>query len=257
MDGTPLAEANEDNTRHGIYLARMPGVGSTGDTSTKIILVKFTAKCNETAHCLLADHDPPPAPTLYHCMGVIGGLYMVVMKYMPNAKTLHRFFAPSPLSLPPDAEAVRRDLTKALDLLHGRDLVFGDLRLLNVLYSAGDKRGFFDGVGKDGEDRYSPCLNTELGLGVEKWQMTEKSRSQKLGTGGGTGFGVMFISSTDLIEKPTSQDPPVHNLIRQIISFLSVEEFCQAELSKTPSCRNIFSDPRKFCRIGQITVFGR
>jgi len=80
VDGTPLSEVNEDNARHGIYLARMPSVASTGDTSTKIVLVKFTAKYNEVAHRLLADHDPPLAPILYHCMRVIGGLYMVVME---------------------------------------------------------------------------------------------------------------------------------------------------------------------------------
>ena len=178
VDGTPLAEVDEDNMRHGIYLARMPGVASTGDTSTKIVLVKFTAKYNEDAHRLLADHDPPLAPALYHCMRVIGGMYMAVMEYMTNAKTLHRFFVPSPLSPVPDTGAVRRDLTRAVDLLHGRDFVFGDLQALNILYSPEDKRAFvvdFDWVGKDKEDRYSACLNTELELGVDRWEIMEKS----------------------------------------------------------------------------------
>jgi len=181
VDGTPLPEVNEDNARHGIYLARMPSVASTGDTSTKIVLVKFAAKYNQVAHRLLADHDPPLAPILYHCMRVIGGLYMVVMEYISNAKNLLRFFVPSILSPLPDASAVRRDLTKALDLLHERNLVFGDLRELNVLYSPEDNRAFlvdFDGVGKHREDRYSPCLNTELGLGVGRWQVMEKSHDR-------------------------------------------------------------------------------
>ena len=30
------------------------------------------------------------------------------------------------------------------------------------------------GVDKHKEDRYFPCLNTELGLGVDKWQVMEK-----------------------------------------------------------------------------------
>jgi len=182
VDGTPLPEVNEDNTRHGIYLARMPNLASICDTPTAtIVLVKFTAKYNEVAHRLLADHDPPLAPILYHCMRVIGGLYMVVMEYMSNAKTLHRFFVPSPLSPLPDAGAVRQDLTRALDLLHEQNLVFGDLRPLNVLYSPEDKRAFlvdFDRVGRHREDRYSPCLNTELGLGVNRWQMMEKSHDR-------------------------------------------------------------------------------
>lgn len=33
----------------------------------------------------------------------------------------------------------------------------------------------FDGVGRDGVDRYSTCLNPEAGLGVAGWQIMEKS----------------------------------------------------------------------------------
>ena len=166
VDGTPLAEVDEDNERHGIYLARMPSGASTDDASIKVVLVKFTARYSEVAHRLLANHDPPLAPALYHCICVIGGLYMVMMEYMSNTKTLHWFFTPSPLPPPPSTEAVQRDLTKALDLLHGRDLVFGDLRQLNILCSAEDNRAFlvdFDGAGKHEGDRYYPCLSPELG----------------------------------------------------------------------------------------------
>ena len=181
VDGTPLSEVDEDNARHGIYLARIQSVASKGDASTKIGLVKFTAKYNEVAHRLLAEHDPPLAPILYHCMRVIGGLYTVVMEYMPNAKTLDGCFESFPLSPLPDAGALRRDLTKALDLLHERNFVFDDLRELNILYSPEDNRAFlvdFDGVGKHKADRYSPCLNTELGLGVDRWQVMEKSHDR-------------------------------------------------------------------------------
>lgn len=173
VNGTPLVEVDEDNERHGTYLARMPG-----EAPTRVVLVKFTAKYNEAAHRSLAEHDPPLAPALYHCVRVTGGLYMVVMEYMSNTKPLHCCFMPSPLSPLPNTETIRRDLTKALELLHGRDLVFGDLRPLNVLYSPEDQRAFlvdFDGVGKHGVDRYSPCLNPELGLGVDMWQIMEKA----------------------------------------------------------------------------------
>lgn len=111
MDSTPLSEINEDNARRGIYLARMLTVASADDTSTKIVWVKFTAKYNEVARCLLADHDPPLAPILYHCMRVIGGLYMVIMEYMSSAKNLHRFFVPPHLSPLPDVNAILLDLT--------------------------------------------------------------------------------------------------------------------------------------------------
>ena len=180
-DGTPLTEVDEVNKRHGIYLAGMPGVASTGDTSTKIVLVKFTEKYNEDAHRLLANNDPPLAPTLYHCIRVIGGLYMVVMEYMPNAKNLRSFFGSSCLPPLPNAKAVRRDLTKALNLLHGQDFVFGDLRPPNILYSPEDNRAFlvdFDWVGKHKEDRYPACLSTGVDLGVYKWQIMKKSHDR-------------------------------------------------------------------------------
>ena len=31
----------------------------------------------------------------------------------------------------------------------------------------------FDDVGRDGEDRYSACLDCTVGLGVDKWQIME------------------------------------------------------------------------------------
>jgi len=178
MNGDSLVTVDEDNKRHGIYLAEMPYEASTGDTSVRLVLVKFTAKYNDAAHRLLAEHDPPLAPALYHCVRVIGGLYMVVMEYMSNAKPLHYFLLLSPRPPPPNADVVRRDVRKALDLLHGQDFVFGDLRQINVLYSSNDERAFlvdFDWVGKHKVDRYSPCLDTRLGLGVGKWDLMRKS----------------------------------------------------------------------------------
>jgi serine/threonine protein kinase len=178
VDGTPLTEFNETNRRHGIYLARMRDAASTDDASTKVVLVKFTEQYNDVAHRLLASHDPPLAPTLYHCVRVIGGLHMVVMEYMPNAKMLPLCFPQNHVSPLPDAKAVERDLNKALSLLHEKNLVFGDLRPQNILYSLEGNRTFlvdFDWVGKHEEDRYPPCLNTNLDLGVRKWQIMEQS----------------------------------------------------------------------------------
>jgi hypothetical protein len=67
-------------------------------------------------------------------------------------------------------------------LLHGKDLVFGDLREANVLYSPKDKGRLFlvdyDGTGEHGKDRYSPCLNTDLGLGADRRQVMERSRDK-------------------------------------------------------------------------------
>lgn len=178
--GTELITVDVDNERHGIYLAKR----SNGPSGDETVLVKFAPRYHATAHRLLADHDPPLAPALYSCTRVIGGMYMVVMEYLQDAKPLDHFFPqyPTPLPPPPDVDVVRRDLTKALDLLHKKDLVFSDLRERNVLYSPKDKgRVFlidFDAVGEHGKDRHSPCLNTELGLGVGRWQIMEKSHDE-------------------------------------------------------------------------------
>jgi len=182
-EGIPIKGAiDADNERHAIYLAKMKSDPSTGDSSTRDVLVKFSAKYNEAAHMLLASQDPPLAPALYSCTRVVGGLYMVVMEYVSDAKPLHHFFYSSALSSPPTAEVIRQDLTKALDLLGGRDFVFGDLRQVNILYSPDKDRAYlvdFDGVGKHGEDRYSPCLNPKAGLGVERWQIMEKKHDRE------------------------------------------------------------------------------
>ena len=90
MNGTPLAEIDEGNRRHGIYLARMPGVVFAGNNPARIILTKH----DEAAHCLLVDHGPPLAQALHCCAHAIGGLYMVIIEHTLNAKGLHRFFLP-------------------------------------------------------------------------------------------------------------------------------------------------------------------
>jgi hypothetical protein len=166
---------NEENKRHAIYLARMR---TEGGTSTTDVLVKFAVKYNVFAHRLLAEHDPPLAPALYSCKRVIGDMFMVVMQYIPKSEgtSLHN----DPLS--PPLEVIRRDVSRALELLHGENLVFGDLREVNVLYLPKERRALlvdFDRVGKDGEDRYSACLNPDAGLGVDRLQIMEKNHDLK------------------------------------------------------------------------------
>lgn len=172
--GTPINQTliDEANKRHAIYLARMR---TEGDTSTMDVLVKFAVKYSAAAHRLLASHNPPLAPALYSCKRVIGDMFMVIMQYIPESEgTSLRNLSP-PLSA---LEAIRRDVSRALELLHGEDLVFGDLREVNVLYLRDKDRALlvdFDGVGRDGEDRYSACLNRATGLGVDRLQVMEKS----------------------------------------------------------------------------------
>jgi len=172
-DGTRLFVVDEDNERHALYLARMP-------TSNEDVLVKFSANYHEDAHRLLANAEPPLAPALHFCTRVIGDMYMVVMEYVPKAKGQSLFIAPPPQSA---LEDVREGIDRALDLLHEKDLVFGDLREPNVLYLPGDTGRVllvdFDGVGQDGKDRYSACLNPETKLGVARGQIMKKADDRK------------------------------------------------------------------------------
>ena len=155
MRGTGLVTVDEDNERHTLYLARR-STGIAGDQET--VLVKFTPVYNKAVHLLLSEHTPPLAPALYSCTPVIGDMQMA------------------------SVQAVRRDLAAALKVLHEKNSVFGEPRKANVLYSpeAGGRAFLvdFDGVGEYGMDRYSPCLNFELGLGESGWQIMEKSHDE-------------------------------------------------------------------------------
>ena len=180
-DGAKLTTIDEENERHAMYLARMQT-----KTSTEVVFVKFATKYHEAAHRLLTDEDPPLAPALYSCTRVIGDMYMVVMEYIPASRGCpmdrhSRFIGSSAPQLA--IEVVDRDVSKALGLLHARNLVFGDLRETNLLYLPEDGGRVllvdFDGVGRDGIDRYSTCLNPEAGLGVARGQIMEKSHDRE------------------------------------------------------------------------------
>ena len=132
-------------------------------------------KYNEDAHRLLAEQDPPLAPALHFCTRVISDMYMVVMEYIPESRGQSIFCTPTARLV---SEVIRRDVGGALALLHEKDLVFGDLREANLLYLPEDGGRVlfvdFDGVGKDGVDRYSATLNPETRLGVDRWQVMKK-----------------------------------------------------------------------------------
>jgi len=151
--GAPINQTvlNEENKRHAMYLARMR---NEDGTSTKTVFVKFVEEYNAIAHRLLASNKPPLAPALYSCTRVAGDILMVVMEYLPVTSLRD---VPLPLSAA-TYEAVRRDVSRALELLHEQDLVFGDLQEANLLYLPEDGgRALlvdFDNVGCDGKDTY-------------------------------------------------------------------------------------------------------
>ncbi|KAK0487202.1 hypothetical protein IW261DRAFT_1589645 [Armillaria novae-zelandiae] len=127
---------------------------------TKII-VKFVQTYGVEAHKLLAQHHL--APHLLSCEHLgedgagYGALKMVVMGYVEGEAATEMFNG----ALAPE---VFNDLERALNIIHGEDLVFGDLGKPNIMIVPrpnGDdtvRLIDFDWVGKENEARY-PILS--------------------------------------------------------------------------------------------------
>lgn len=154
--GRPIASlVNLRNKASAMYTATLSA------TNHKVI-VKFTARYNELAHRLLADAQL--APTLHFCERVIGGLYMVVMDLV-DGKSVWKLQNDNE----PVPEIVLKQVEEAICLLHSKNIVFGDLRIPNILYVASKDSGKghavlvdFDWAGEDGKSRYPASLNTDL-----------------------------------------------------------------------------------------------
>jgi hypothetical protein len=121
---------------------------ATLDTSQEVV-VKFITRYNEEAHRLLVGHHL--APTLHFCERVIGDLYMVCGWEVQEEK-------PVPV--------VSKRVEEAVGLLHGNNIVVGDLRDPNILYvaSKGDDEGCvvlvdLDWPAKNEEGRYPATIN--------------------------------------------------------------------------------------------------
>lgn len=130
------------------------------------VVVKFVDRYGERAHRLLADKGL--APELLYCGSPhlqdkdpsYNSISMVVMEFV-RGDTLDK----SEMS-GETAEVVRSEIERALKLLHGHGLVFGDLRAPNVMITPmdyallqGNEVKFidFDWAGEEGQAKY-PCL---------------------------------------------------------------------------------------------------
>ena len=116
------------------------------ESETAKVVVKFAYAYNCEAHGLLANASPPLAPQLRFCAHAPSvGLWVVVMDYVEGRKVADVLTDQSPIA----------SLRKAVTTLHGRGLVFGDLRAPNVMI-VGDGVVLidFDWCGKAGEARY-------------------------------------------------------------------------------------------------------
>jgi tRNA A-37 threonylcarbamoyl transferase component Bud32 len=125
------------------------------------VVVKFTARYNKEAHSLLADAGF--APKLHFCECVVGNVYMVVMDRI-EGKSIWQL-RQEKIDTP---AIVQEQVERAVAVLHGAGIVFGDLRDANIMYgqSGGSAEGSvflvdFDWAGKAGEGRYPATLNTD------------------------------------------------------------------------------------------------
>ncbi|KAG7091471.1 hypothetical protein E1B28_010502 [Marasmius oreades] len=123
-----------------------------------VVIIKFTPTYNPDAHELLAAEGL--APKLLHCTKIVNDRWMIVMEYLDQAQNAYTYLLNSPtLSLP---HSVYDDVKTALKKLHEKNIVFGDVRVQNIMVAADKKRvdrvrGYlidFDWCGADGEARY-------------------------------------------------------------------------------------------------------
>ena len=120
------------------------------------VVVKFAYTYSREGHNLLAQSDPPLAPRLWFCEKVESiGMYVVVMDFVASQDCGM-------------SAAERTSLRDAVELLHTRDLVFGDLRDPNVLRCPGGGVFLidFDWCGKVGEARYPSDINLNKDYGM-------------------------------------------------------------------------------------------
>lgn len=147
-----------------------------------LVKVKFTPQYCRAAHELLAERTL--APRLRHYGELEDDWAVVVMDAAGPDLAFEK------LSRVP--ERARRDIKEALELLHGENLVFGDLRPPNILLcdrgatDGGTERGAmlvdFDWAGKDGEQRYPLLLNRSIQWpeGVEGGKVLRKEHDDAM-----------------------------------------------------------------------------
>ena len=111
------------------------------------VVVKFTVHYHEKAHRTLAEKEL--APALHFCIPLVADMYMVIMDYVDSVPLFC-------VQGPRDNQKIYNDVEEAINLLHEHDLVFGDLRVQNIVPKPGGGAMLidFDWVGRHEVDRY-------------------------------------------------------------------------------------------------------
>lgn len=122
------------------------------------LLVKFSQHYNGTIHKECGDLGI--APKLYGIESLAGGWHMVVMEYMTGYQTLQE--------IRPDVE-IRDKVKNAIEKLHSRGYVHGDIRKVNVMARREHSESLlhvvlidWDWAGRDGMVNYPISINPEI-----------------------------------------------------------------------------------------------
>jgi serine/threonine protein kinase len=132
------------NTRHAVFVALGGGIGGIPPEE---VVVKFTKRYNTAAHTKLAALGL--APKLYYHAAVRGGLFMVVMEKVVGSTAFRWLSLNGTTQLP---LSVYTDVEAAVKELHEVDLVFGDLRLPNIMIRVEERDGNGNGGNAQGGD---------------------------------------------------------------------------------------------------------
>ncbi|KAJ6567255.1 hypothetical protein DFH09DRAFT_455714 [Mycena vulgaris] len=149
ITGEPLNPDDETdwrmNTRHAVFVALGGGIGGIPPEE---VVVKFSKRYNTTAHAKLAALGL--APKLYYHAAVRGGLLMTVMEKVVGTTAFRWLWLNSTTRLP---SSIYTDVNAAIEELHSVDLVFGDLRLPNIMIRVGERDGNANGNGGKAQGR--------------------------------------------------------------------------------------------------------
>jgi serine/threonine protein kinase len=179
--GKPVDPRNveewQKNTQHGVFVALGGGQNSIPDQEK--VIVKFARRYNTEAHKMLAEKGL--APKLYYHCPVRGGLTMVVMEIVQGIMAslwIQKIRHPRALH---SGASVLEDVQRAIEVLHSNNLVFGDLRLQNIMVCESNEKAHaflvdFDWAGTAGEARYPATMSAlrEWAPTVEAYSVMEK-----------------------------------------------------------------------------------
>jgi serine/threonine protein kinase len=135
---------------------------------TRDIVVKFTERYSVSAHEVLTEaglatkllYSGPPGRDITQTQPSYQPLIMVVMDYV-DGRTL---VAAKNTMKTETEDKVRKDVRQAIELLHDRGLVFGDLRPPNVLIDGDNEVKLidFDWAGEQGQVRFPSLISSSV-----------------------------------------------------------------------------------------------